>query len=404
MHTSSFHCHMLLEECNNLRMMEGKSTNIWVGSELGYLKSVDTCKSIVKNYGEGNEDGRFNAPNALAWADVKEGNILCGTKNGKIRTFCTGSEAFSTSSVDCGDAPIVGVTVHSEKILACNVKGSVSIWDGSDMTAQKSIGENICAVKQSKKQCNFVAFGGKENNLKLYDIEHLEKPVFTAKNVRNDFLDLRQPVWVNAIDFIGNEESRIIVGTGHHKVQLYDTRKQRRPIDEILWEEYPITSISLGSDGNDLIVGNTTGSMASIDLRKKQKNGSFKGNKGSITSIKCHQSQGFVVCTGLDRFLRIYDISTRGILQKFYLKSRLTSILLSETSYGDEIFGKSLSSNLSRLKKSALKNETDDADDSIWNEMELVADEAVLKSRKKKTLENPEASKHKKIKMSEDGD
>jgi len=383
-------------------IMESKSTKIWIGSELGYLKSVDACKSVVKNYGEGNEDGRLLAPNTLAWDDVQERNILCGTKNGKVRTFCTGSETFSTSSVDCGDAPIVGVTVHNGKILACSAKGSVLIWDGSDITTQKNIGDNIFAVKQHKKQCNYVAFGGKENNMKVYDIEHLEKPVFIAKNVRNDFLDLRQPVWVNAIDFIGDEENRIVVGTGHHKVQLYDTRKQRRPIDEILWEEYPITAISLGPDGNDLIVGNTTGSMASIDLRKKQKNGSFKGNKGSITSIKCHQSQGFVVCTGLDRFLRIYDIATRSLLQKFYLKSRLTSVLLSEASYGNEIFGKNLLSDLSKTKKSAIKNVADDTDDSIWNEMELVTDEAVLKSGKKKTLENSEALKHKKIKVSED--
>ena len=383
--------------------MESIPNLIWAGSELGYLKSVDPSKNIIRNYGELNEEGRLRAPTTLTWSDAREEGIICGTKSGLIRTFITDAETFSESSRECGEAPITGIIVHNESTLACNTKGSVSIWDGNNLTLQKEIGDNICTVKQNKKQKNYVAFGGKENNLKLFDIEHMEKPMFIAKNVRNDSLDLRQAVWVTAIDFIDGEDCKIIVGTGHHKVQIYDTRKQRRPVDEVLWEENPITSISLAANGNDLIVGNTIGSMASIDLRKKQKNGSFKGIKGSISSIECHQTQGFVVCAGLDRFLRIYDIATRSLLQNLYLKSRLMCVLLSENSYEDEIFGKNMLCASSSIKKNDLKKTAnDEADDSIWNEMELVTDEVVQKARKKKIPETVTKKKSKKSKVSSD--
>ena len=382
--------------------MDDSTRRIWIGSELGYLKSVDASKNIVKNYGEGNQEGRNHAASALAWKDDKEEKILIGTKSGQIRTFSVDTESFDDSFLECGETSIVGVMVHDGTTVACDTKGVVSVWDGNERKFHKQIGDEIRTIKQNKYKRNYMASGGKENNLKLFDVEQIEKPVFAAKNVRNDSLDLRRPVWVTDIDFIDGEECKIVVGSGYHKIQVYDTRKQRRPIDEINWEEYPITSISMASNGNDLIVGNTTGSMASIDLRKKQKNGSFKGIAGSISSIKCHQTQGFVICAGLDRFLRIYDEKTRGLLQKFYLKSRLDCTLLSEHLYGDDIFGKKTSSESADIKKKEIGNtegNDDGDDDEIWNEMEVAIDDTKEK-RKKKKLDNGESKKAKKKKVS----
>lgn len=37
--------------------------------------------------------------------------------------------------------------------------------------------------------------GGRENDLALYDIE-TEEPVFKGRNVPNDWLQLRVPIWV----------------------------------------------------------------------------------------------------------------------------------------------------------------------------------------------------------------
>lgn len=372
-----------MEDCANL---------IWTGSELGYLKSVDPCKNIVQNYGELSEEWKLDAPVTLSWKDTKEKEMLVGTKSGNVKSFSTETEKFDESFLKCGEASIVGVAVYDDKILACDEKGVLVVWDGDEMVKQKQIGDDIRKIKQNTSRKNHIACGGKENNLKLFDIEQLEKPVFTAKNVRNDSLDLRQPVWVSALDFIQGEENKIVVGTGYHKIQIYDTRKQRRPVEEMDWDEYPITAISMTADGNDLIVGNTTGNMASFDLRKKEKKGSFKGIAGSISSIRCHHSQDFVTCVGLDRFLRVYDVKTRQLLQKVYLKSRLSCLLLSDKIYGDDLCRRKAGneSNKSKEKNTeVLGNDDDDenqVDDAIWDEMEITSDETKGANRKKKMI------------------
>lgn len=379
--------------------MDAAASLIWTGSELGYLKSVDSCNSIVKNYGEGDESGRLNAPTVLAWKDTEEQSILLGTKSGKIRTFSIETETFNNDMLDCGESSIVSVMVHDDNILGCHEKGAITVWNGDEIKLQKQIGDDIRVVKQNQSKKNFIATGGKENNLKLFDVERLEKPIFMAKNVRNDSLDLRQPVWVTDIEFLDNDESKIIVSTGYHKIRFYDTRKQRRPIDEIAWEDCPITSISMAANGNDLIVGNTTGSMASIDIRKKQENGSFRGIAGSISAIECHASQGFVSCACIDRFLRIYDVKTRELLQKFYLKSRLNCVLLSDKMYGEELCGKKTQNEQKEMKKQESQSERKDdeaQDDEIWNEMQLATDETKSKSKKKKLTEAEGVKKKKK--------
>ena len=39
------------------------------------------------------------------------------------------------------------------------------------------------------------AFGGRENDLGLFDVEKQET-IFTARNVPHDWLNLRVPVWI----------------------------------------------------------------------------------------------------------------------------------------------------------------------------------------------------------------
>ena len=47
-----------------------------------------------------------------------------------------------------------------------------------------------------------IATGGKENRLQLWDVSRPDaNPVFAAKNVKPDMLELRVPVWVTDICF-----------------------------------------------------------------------------------------------------------------------------------------------------------------------------------------------------------
>ena len=65
------------------------------------------------------------------------------------------------------------------------------------------------------------------------------------------------------------------------------------------------------------MVGNTHGDMSLLDLRKKgHQVHSFKGIAGSIRDIKCHSSQDAVASCGLDRFLRIHNITDKNLVSK----------------------------------------------------------------------------------------
>ena len=75
-----------------------------------------------------------------------------------------------------------------------------------------------------------VAYGGKENEAQVYCVE-TGKVIWTAKNVGNNFLDLREPVWVTDLAFLPEEDQRkLAICTAYGQVRLYDIRAQRRPV------------------------------------------------------------------------------------------------------------------------------------------------------------------------------
>jgi ribosome biogenesis protein NSA1 len=70
------------------------------------------------------------------------------------------------------------------------------------------------------------ATGGKENELKLWNLNKLDiksdgqaMPLFKAKNLPDNSMQLREPVWITCIDFI--DSSRIVTGTAYHQVNIH---------------------------------------------------------------------------------------------------------------------------------------------------------------------------------------
>lgn len=148
--------------------------------------------------------------------------------------------------------------------------------------------------------------------------------------VRNDFLNLRVPVWVTAIDFFKDSKDQVVIGSGNHQVRVYDARVQRRPMLDVEYHEHPITAISLTNGNNTVIVGNSAGYMAELDLRTGKVAGGFKGNSGSIRDICCHVSQPYVVSCGLDRIIKLYDLKTRRLAKKVKILHTFYYLLLGE--------------------------------------------------------------------------
>lgn len=132
-----------------------------------------------------------------------------------------------------------------------------------------------------------------------------------------------------------------------------------------------------------MVVGNTHGQIALLDLRKGVVRGCLKGLAGGVRWLQCHSSQPVVASCGLDRFLRIHSLEDRKLQHKVYLKSRLNCLLLVSRDLQD--------GNETGTESQDVKEEEEASDDEVWNNMERVEekrkvteDEEVVQRRKRK--------------------
>lgn len=128
-----------------------------------------------------------------------------------------------------------------------------------------------------------------------------------------------------------------------------------------------------------VVVGNTQGRMALLDLRKTGRLVHvFKGFAGGIRSIECHTTKPVVASCGLDRFLRVHDIESKALLYKMYLKSRLNCVALTQRWGEDE----ETTTEIETTNSDSLEKENDsvyEETDDIWDKMEVVKTRTVRK-------------------------
>ena len=164
-----------------------------------------------------------------------------------------------------------------------------------------------------------------------------------------------------------------------HQVHIFDpSSPQRRPVLEVEYGEYPLTALSLTASGDTVVVGNTHGQIALLDLRKGLVRGCLKGLVGGVRGLQCHPSQPVVASCGLDRFLRIHSLEDRKLQHKVYLKSRLNCLLFSSRDL-EEPAG-----------EGGAQEVKEEEGDEVWDSMERVEEKP-----KRKTTEEEEPQKKK---------
>ncbi|XP_036619055.1 WD repeat-containing protein 74 isoform X1 [Trichosurus vulpecula] len=309
--------------------------HVWVGSETGILKGVNLVRKQAVNFTEAEgRPRREEEVSALCWADAAESQILIGCANGTVKSFSTEEGKFLRSRC-CpgGEGTFRGLAKHDGCLITCVESGILRVWpeDSSEHITQLSVGPSVCRMRQDPDRPHIVATGGKENSLKVWDLQaSSQEPIFRAKNVRNDWLNLRVPIWDQDIQFLPGSQ-KIVTCTGHHQVRVYDLASpQRRPVLETIYGEYPLMAMTLTAGGNSVVVGNTHGQLAEIDLRQGRLVCCLKGLAGSVRGLQCHPTQPILASCGLDRVLRVHRLrEPRGLEHKVYLKSRLNCLLLS---------------------------------------------------------------------------
>ena len=55
---------------------------------------------------------------------------------------------------------------------------------------------------------------------------------FEAKNVSQDKLRVRVPIWITCLSFLATD-NKVVTGTAYKHMRIYDTKADRRPIMSI---------------------------------------------------------------------------------------------------------------------------------------------------------------------------
>ncbi|XP_031497015.1 uncharacterized protein LOC116262087 [Nymphaea colorata] len=283
--------------------------------------------------------------------------VAVARKNGEIEILnaCDGTICASRNIADSDDKehpnsskvesdPVVGLHLlkrRSNMFAACTEKGiaSLNYIQGGD-TAEVNSPTVLKLCNSGSISCFSIdgsethsAVGGKGVEVSLWDLNACTK-IWTAKSPPLNSLRIYTPPWITTLTFLEKEDHRkIVTGTCQHQVRLYDIAAQRRPVRTIDFRESPIKVVTEDPDGFTVYVGNGTGDLASFDMRTGKMIGSFVGKCcGSIKSIARHPELPVLASCGLDRYLRLWDVKTRQLLEAVFLKQVLTNVVFDASS------------------------------------------------------------------------
>ncbi|XP_040583287.1 WD repeat-containing protein 74 [Lepeophtheirus salmonis] len=390
---------------------ENKSCNVFVGAETGILKGVtiNAKESSSKNFHRLKSLKKENEITALNW--ISDGEILLGTRGQKVSGFDTSDNSFThgRNVEDGSNTPIRGLgRLPDETLVTASESGIVKIWGtkeeelnvldeetllnstrkSSTRNLEQRSGDNPDSIHDNnpkkgrklvsmKLRGSLIATGGQEHNLLIHDIgASPRKVVFRAKNVKNDMLQLRVPIWISDMAFLGETDSILSTVSRYGHVRLYDTRAQRKPVVSFGYSnDEPLTAMACTGHDKRILVGTAHGGLALYDLQMGVKGmvRKYKGSVGSIRSIA--YENGHFASVGLDRFLRVYTIENRVKHSKLYLKSRLNTVVLKKGFDPDfeECDGDS---------DIEIVDDDEAEEEIIWSNMESLSEEKPSRKRK----------------------
>lgn len=168
------------------------------------------------------------------------------------------------------------------------------------------------------------ATGGEEQDLCIWDVTKYDeshpsnfKPIWEARNVPHDYLDLRVPIWINDlvwdIKAEAKEHYQLITVTGHHQVRIYNT-SQRKPLSSVAFGEHPLKKICLDSNSKCIGIADNTGGLTKLDPLSGKVECRFKGIPGAVSQSYFCSKKPLLVTVGIDRHLRVFEGIEKGRL------------------------------------------------------------------------------------------
>lgn len=382
--------------------------NLFIGAKYGIFKGVkatDGQPLISKSIQSLKHLSKESDLTALAWSNGDEEDILIGLSNqvvktydtkGKAFTFSTDAKLYDKSGVGVSNGAICGLTRFDGVLVTAAESGHVRVLRYNEEDCINIFANGpISKMRHSISNPSTIGTGGLENELKLWDL-NTGKLSFEAKNVPNDFLQLRVKVWVTDHVFLPSSD-KVAVGSRYGYVRLYDPKAQRRPVIKVDMPEKAVNCIAASSQDHTVLCGLTKGDIVAVDMRMGRTTQNYKGFTGAVRDIVCHPTKPYIVSVGLDRFLRIHHLTTKKLLLKEYIVSRASCVLmrsdfsLQPTKSEKERKGNKRASD-DLLSDGQSDHEEAQQFDDIFNSMEVVVDGGKTKSIKNKKLATKQTS------------
>ena len=127
----------------------------------------------------------------------------------------------------------------------------------------------------------------------------------------------------------------LVVATRYGHVRLYDMTAGRQAKTDKEHSTRAINCMTLDTTNpKRVLYGTVTGEILGLDLERQEVTGSFRGVSSSIRM--CTSCGNVLVACGLDRFVRVFDLRRRTLITKIHIKLMPTTMLLSGAGYQEE--------------------------------------------------------------------
>lgn len=317
------------------------------------------------------------------------------------------------SLIELEEFDVVVVAFESGKVFFINLNNGLFDLDPIEIELPGKKG--ISAFINNPHEAGIFACGGKENDARVIRLFKGEiskeifesgnkqeffkaEVLFTARNVKNDHLDLRPPIWISKIRFFEEKPKdgyKFVTSTRYGQIRIYDTTHGKRPIHDFKVCEKPIVTLNFADSEEEIIISDTHNLVAKYSLTQIDSKafktlsasageiikpvtklmGKFAagGNTGAIVGVDIFDQ--IISTGGLDRYLRVYDINSRDIFAKVYLGVQVSDVLMLDSEDEEEEedeseMGDKRRKNLEKRRRKALEEENESDEEALWNQLE----------------------------------
>lgn len=362
------------------------------GDDTGLLKVWDVSKSygatMSFSYGE---QSRERGIMGLCWMDSSTTQVAFSTKDGCMTVLDISSKTVTKrENVGVVAGLSTSMSCMKEKLVVVDPNGQIKGFDSSLKEIFSFDSTGPVEATHLHRKYGMISLGGKENDLKVYDIasERIGEPIFSAVNAHDHILGVPYPVYVTGTCIIN--PFVFVACTAYHQVRFYDRRASNRAV-----QEYEISreidrrpTCLMQWNANKFLIGEASGDVHLYDTRRGfTSRAKLRGGTGSVRSLAKHPSGHQILGVGgLDRKVRLYHVPTGKLLMSLYTKQKCNCILFDkQTPLTDNI---SSFSGITNQKKS---NENSAVSSNIWDDMDPIVDEfddtAVASAGKKRLRE-----------------